>query len=331
MIGRFAATTLALALCATAAEAAPQALRGSMAAPADGASAGETVVAPARPAPRRAARRARPSERVLAVPADAVLAAPAAGQASSAPVLVVPPRRPVVRVAARPATAAVPGEAVAAPAQQVVVAPEAPVPGVRSRRRAARVAAPTGEVVEAPDVEPVGRSRRRGARAWTDRATPAVTSRRSDLDARIAAHAQATGVPADLIHHVITRESRYNPGAIGPGGVYGLMQLKHGTARGLGYSGSPSGLLDPETNLTYGVRYLAGAYKVAGGNPTRAYSLFRSGYYYHAKRQGIRSMAYAAAPEPAQTASVGAAPRLGDALSSIFAPPANAAQADPAR
>jgi soluble lytic murein transglycosylase-like protein len=345
MIGRFAATTLALALCATAAEAAPQALRGSMAAPADGASAGETVVAPTRRAPRRSARRAQPSERVLAVPADAVLAAPAAGQASSAPVLVVPPRRPVVRVAARPATAAVPGEAVAAPAQQVVVAPEAPVPGVRSRRRAARVAAraptvtapveavaaPTGEVVEAPDVEPVGRSRRRGARAWTDRATPAVTSRRSDLDARIAAHAQATGVPADLIHHVITRESRYNPGAIGPGGVYGLMQLKHGTARGLGYSGTPSGLLDPETNLTYGVRYLAGAYKVAGGNPTRAYSLFRSGYYYHAKRQGIRSMAYAAAPEPAQTASVGAAPTLGDALSRIFAPPANAAQADPAR
>ena len=193
------------------------------------------------------------------------------------------------------------------------------------------VAVPAGQVVEVPDTEPVGRDRRRGARVWSASATPAVTGRRSDLDARIAAHAQATGVPADLIHHVITRESRYNPGAIGPGGVYGLMQIKHGTARALGYAGSASGLLDPETNLTYGVRYLAGAYKVAGGHPTRAYSLFRSGYYYHAKRQGIRATAYAASPETAHTASVGAPPRLGDALSRILAPSAQAAQADPAR
>jgi soluble lytic murein transglycosylase-like protein len=240
---------------------------------------------------------------------------------------------------------AVPVEAIAVPAEQVVAAPDAPAPDVRSRRRAARVAtrarmtaAPVetvavraGEVVEVPDAEPVGRGRRHGARVWSERAIPAVAGRRSDLDARIAAHAQATGLPADLIHHVITRESRYNPGAIGPGGVYGLMQLKHGTARGLGYAGSASGLLDPETNLTYGVRYLAGAYKVAGGNATRAYSLFRSGYYYHAKRQGIRATAYAAAPGPAQTASVTATPTLSDALSRIFAPPAQAAQMQPAR
>jgi soluble lytic murein transglycosylase-like protein len=247
----------------------------------------------------------------------------------------------VVRVAGRAAPSVALTEPAPVPGEQVVASPDTPLSGVRSRRRASRIAArgaipaepvavPAGQVVEVEDAEPVGRGWRRGARVWSERANPAVTGRRADLDARIAAHAQATGVPPDLIHHVITRESRYNPSAIGRGGVYGLMQIKHGTARALGYGGSASGLLDPETNLTYGVRYLAGAYKVAGGNPTRAYSLFRSGYYYHAKRQGIRATAYAAA-EPAHTASVGAAPSLGDALSRIFAPPAQAAQADPAR
>jgi soluble lytic murein transglycosylase-like protein len=338
MIGRLAATTLALALCAGAAEAAPQALRGSI----GGAPAEETAsesVAPARQvgprqvAPRRSQRRVRAPERVLVVPANAVLATPTA--ASTAPVEALPPRRPRARVAARAIpVAAVPVEAVPVPAEQAVVAPEARAPVLRRHRRAARVAAramaaapveavavPAGEVVEVPEAAPAVRGRRRGGGVWVDRGAPVVTSRRPDLDARIAAHSQATGVPADLIHHVITRESRYNPGAVGRGGVYGLMQIKHGTARALGYAGSPSGLLDPETNLTYGVRYLAGAYKVANGNPSRAYSLFRSGYYYHAKRQGVRAMAYAAAPDPAQTASVTSAPSLGDALSRIFAAP----------
>jgi len=78
---------------------------------------------------------------------------------------------------------------------------------------------------------------------------------------------------------VIAQESRYNPRAVGAGGTMGLMQIKHATARGLGYTGPASGLLDPETNLTYAVRYLAGAYRAAGGNAERAIAYFRSGYY----------------------------------------------------
>ena len=46
------------------------------------------------------------------------------------------------------------------------------------------------------------------------------------------------------------------------------MQIKHATARGVGYTGSASGLFDAETNLTYAVRYLAGAYRAAAA--TRA-------------------------------------------------------------
>jgi soluble lytic murein transglycosylase-like protein len=57
------------------------------------------------------------------------------------------------------------------------------------------------------------------------------------------------------------------------------MQIKYQTARGVGYTGSPSGLMDPETNLTYATRYLAGAYRAAGGNQNRAVALYASGYY----------------------------------------------------
>jgi soluble lytic murein transglycosylase-like protein len=72
---------------------------------------------------------------------------------------------------------------------------------------------------------------------------------------------------------------------IGRGGSIGLMQIKLATARGLGYTGTAEGLRDPNTNLTYAVKYLAGAYRAANGNNDRAVSYYASGYYYAAKRQ----------------------------------------------
>ena len=46
----------------------------------------------------------------------------------------------------------------------------------------------------------------------------------------------------------------------------GLTQINAGTAQSLGYTGEASGLLDAETNLRYGLKYLAQAYKLAGGD-----------------------------------------------------------------
>jgi len=96
-------------------------------------------------------------------------------------------------------------------------------------------------------------------------------------DALIAKHAAANGVPEQLIRRVIRIESRGNARAVHAGN-YGLMQIRLGTARGVGYSGDAQGLLDPDTNLTYAVKYLAGAYQAAGGNPDRAVALYASGY-----------------------------------------------------
>lgn len=89
--------------------------------------------------------------------------------------------------------------------------------------------------------------------------------------------AGANGIPVSLVDRVIKRESGGNPRAISRGN-YGLMQIRLGTARAMGYGGSAAGLLDPATNMTYAVRYLAGAYRAAGGNPDRAVALYASGY-----------------------------------------------------
>ena len=112
-------------------------------------------------------------------------------------------------------------------------------------------------------------------------------AQRAEYDALVATHAAANGVPAVLVHRVIVRESRYQPRLVGRGGTIGLMQIKLATARGLGYTGDAEGLRDPNTNLTYGVKYLAGAYRAANGDHSRAVHYYASGYYGVAKRQRL--------------------------------------------
>ena len=114
----------------------------------------------------------------------------------------------------------------------------------------------------------------------------------SAVDGMAAAQASAAGIPVSLVERVIRRESGGNPRAVSRGN-YGLMQIRLGTARAMGYSGSAAGLLDPTTNMTYAVRYLAGAYRAAGGNENRAVALYASGYYYQAKAQGFSPYANA--------------------------------------
>jgi soluble lytic murein transglycosylase-like protein len=102
----------------------------------------------------------------------------------------------------------------------------------------------------------------------------------------IAKYAAMYGVPETLVHRVAKRESTYNPRALHRGN-YGLMQIRYNTARGLGYGGNPAGLLDAETNLKYAVKYLRGAWIVAGKDEKAADWLYRTGYYYDAKRKGL--------------------------------------------
>jgi soluble lytic murein transglycosylase-like protein len=104
-----------------------------------------------------------------------------------------------------------------------------------------------------------------------------ASDQHSALQGLVEQQASANGVPASLVHRVIMRESGYNPRAAHAGN-FGLMQIRLGTARAMGYGGAAAGLLDAETNMTYAVRYLAGAYRAAGGNEARALALYARGY-----------------------------------------------------
>ena len=121
------------------------------------------------------------------------------------------------------------------------------------------------------------------ANGWSQ---PGAFGGYSQIDGMASAQASAAGVPISLVDRVIKRESGGNPRAVSRGN-YGLMQIRLGTARAMGYTGSAAGLLDPQTNMTYAVRYLAGAYRAAGGNESRAVALYARGYYDVAKSQGF--------------------------------------------
>jgi soluble lytic murein transglycosylase-like protein len=86
------------------------------------------------------------------------------------------------------------------------------------------------------------------------------------------------GVPLDLAHAVVRVESNYSAGPTGRGGTLGLMQIKYNTARGLGFTGSAQDLLDPATNLEWGMRYLAQAYKLGRGDLCRTVLKYQSGH-----------------------------------------------------
>jgi len=115
---------------------------------------------------------------------------------------------------------------------------------------------------------------------------PMLDAPTGGLNAAIGRYSAQYHVPESLIRRIIVRESAYNAKAH-RGPYWGLMQIRYDTARSLGYDGPPSGLLDAETNLRYGCKYLAGAYKVAYGDPEKAVSYYASGYYYDARRLGM--------------------------------------------
>lgn len=121
--------------------------------------------------------------------------------------------------------------------------------------------------------------------AYRHGAETALADRR-EINGLISKYSHAYNVPSSLVHRVVNRESTYNSNA--QNGIHlGLMQLNPQTARTMGFKGPDAELLDADTNLKYGVKYLRGALMVAKGNHDRADKLYQTGYYYHAKRMGL--------------------------------------------
>jgi soluble lytic murein transglycosylase-like protein len=136
----------------------------------------------------------------------------------------------------------------------------------------ATAATPVITVVTVPDpaAEPEPTPGRRGRAARGETAPPSIRD-------MILRHAAAHGVPASLADAMVRVESRYNPAARN-GVNLGLTQISHSTARSLGYSGSASGLMDANTNLQFGILYLARAYRLADGDTCRTVLKYQAGH-----------------------------------------------------
>jgi soluble lytic murein transglycosylase-like protein len=106
----------------------------------------------------------------------------------------------------------------------------------------------------------------------------------------VARYAASYGVPVTLARAVIKIESNFRPHLTGSAGEVGLMQIKPATARMMGYSGSIKGLYDPETNIKYGMKYLAMAQGLGGGTTCGTILKYNAGHA--AKRMNPVSSAY---------------------------------------
>ncbi|MBD8554831.1 transglycosylase SLT domain-containing protein [Rhizobium sp. CFBP 8762] len=108
--------------------------------------------------------------------------------------------------------------------------------------------------------------------------TPRISMMHPVYSPMIVKHAQANGIPAALAQAVVRVESNFNVRARGSQGEIGLMQIKPATARMLGYRGSIKGLYDPETNIRYGMKYLALAHDLGGGTTCGTILKYNAGH-----------------------------------------------------
>ncbi len=93
----------------------------------------------------------------------------------------------------------------------------------------------------------------------------------------IRREAAANKVPLWLAVGVGWVESKYQPGLRGTHGVVGLMQVMPSTARFQGYRGPPEKLLEPETNIIWGMKELGWDWAKSGGNPCLAIAKYKGG------------------------------------------------------
>ncbi|RAZ88147.1 lytic transglycosylase domain-containing protein [Mesorhizobium hawassense] len=111
----------------------------------------------------------------------------------------------------------------------------------------------------------------------TAAATPAAAGD-GQYSAIIARYAASYGVPVSLATAVIKIESNFRPNMVGGAGEIGLMQIKPATARMMGYTGSAKGLYDPDTNIKYGMKYLAMARDLGGGSTCGTILKYNAGH-----------------------------------------------------
>ena len=100
------------------------------------------------------------------------------------------------------------------------------------------------------------KTQRKGRKA---KVTPATQDRVVGL---IKSMAPKYGVPTWFALRIAKVESGYNPNTRGAAGEYGVYQMKCATAKGIGFSGNCSKLLNATTNIRVGLKHLSMAMKL---------------------------------------------------------------------
>jgi soluble lytic murein transglycosylase-like protein len=103
------------------------------------------------------------------------------------------------------------------------------------------------------------------------------TARGNDVVALIQSMAPAHGVPTWFALRIAHVESNYKPNIRGAAGEYGVYQMKCATAKGIGFSGNCSQLLDARTNVKWGLKHLSLAIGKSRGNLKLAASKHNGG------------------------------------------------------
>lgn len=107
-------------------------------------------------------------------------------------------------------------------------------------------------------------------------ATMDANGNRAEMRQIVTSAAWSAGVPTHIAQAVVQHESGFNPRLRGRAGEYGLGQIKCQTARGVGFDGPCSALLDPATNATYAMKYLRLALD-KGGEGCSGIALYQTG------------------------------------------------------
>jgi soluble lytic murein transglycosylase-like protein len=103
-----------------------------------------------------------------------------------------------------------------------------------------------------------------------------VANTSATLNAIVTEAAVKHSVPPQLAQAVVSKESEFQPLALSQGN-YGLMQIRCGTARSVGFTGNCRELLKPEVNVEYGMRYLRLAMDRAQDDWCNAVTLYNRG------------------------------------------------------
>lgn len=94
----------------------------------------------------------------------------------------------------------------------------------------------------------------------------------------IVREAKANDVPLWVALGVIWVESKFNPTLRGSHGVLGMMQVMPSTARYLGFKGTNDDLLDPETNIVWGMKELGKGYRLSKGDLCLTVAKYTGGF-----------------------------------------------------